>query len=341
MYPLNNSRPTLFNPPPSTKPGGTHSPHTSSGSHSGFNPPPSTKPGGTEAPQIHTRPVQPVSIHRPARSRAERADQAAPAPSDTGFQSTAQHEAGRNRLRVTASRYCPGFNPPPSTKPGGTEEGEPLLRVALVSIHRPARSRAERVRFSTGCPPSWRFNPPPSTKPGGTAYPLRSSSRVRCFNPPPSTKPGGTRRCSRRGTSCASFNPPPSTKPGGTHGRTRRGRGPIVSIHRPARSRAERRGGLRFTASRRFQSTAQHEAGRNKLQTGERDAYPPLFQSTAQHEAGRNAAAQARGQAQGVSIHRPARSRAELRGVSAGEVYPVSIHRPARSRAELVFEGER
>ncbi len=157
-----------FNPPPSTKPGGTCSRGASADSDGGFNPPPSTKPGGTaqELKPDWAWWFQSTAQHEAGRNPAPLSRGACfggfnPPPStkpggtgsfteltlaEAKFQSTAQHEAGRNR---SAGRSCwkpTSFNPPPSTKPGGTVLGRVVCMGGRVSIHRPARSRAEPDR---------------------------------------------------------------------------------------------------------------------------------------------------------------------------------------------------
>ncbi len=109
-----------------------------------FNPPPSAQPGGTDVLglELEVRGFQstaqrtagrngaggfglrlelPVSIHRPAHSRAE-------------------------QQSIFSTQSNGGFNPPLSAQPGGTPSGQTMRLVNYVSIHRPAHSRAERKR---------------------------------------------------------------------------------------------------------------------------------------------------------------------------------------------------
>ena len=252
-----------------------------------------------------------VSIHRPARGRAEHAT-GGESEGEQRFQSTAQHAAGRNLSRMSRLRVSNSFNPPPSTRPGGTVALAVYLPNSSVSIHRPARGRAER-------PSTWDFfaalafqstaqhaaGRNPSFAPGwgrshvsihrparGRAEPCgRASLRPPlCFNPPPSTRPGGTVTNRRESRNTPGFNPPPSTRPGGTSvfppqaPDTR-----PVSIHRPARGRAEHAGGPGCALRR-------------------------------------------------VSIHRPARGRAEQFVVQAraGRLPAISLREP---RAEVQLSG--
>ena len=84
----------------------------------------------------------------------------------------------------------------------------------------------------------------------------------------------------------------------------------MVSIHRPAQSRAEPPRPCSGECPRWFQSTAQHRAGRNGVWA--RSSTPASsFQSTAQHRAGRNGGQLPEAPVGSVSIHRPAQSRAE------------------------------
>ncbi len=111
-------------------------------------------------------------------------------------------------------------------------------------------------------------------------------------------------------TSC--FNPPPSAQPGGTLDLSAGSFLPMVSIHRPAHSRAEQRPN---PSSEQNQRVSIHRPAHSRAEriVAHREAGLGEFQSTAQRTAGRNAAeADALGAAF-VSIHRPAHSRAERR----------------------------
>ncbi len=177
------------------------------------------------------------------------------------FQSTAQRTAGRN---------------------AGAGVGECF---DVVSIHRPAHSRAEPRPAPLPEPPGG-FNPPPSAQPGGTGFTV-CPRQILSFNPPPSAQPGGTQARTAAPTTTRRFNPPPSAQPGGTAQRHAVHLVNRVSIHRPAHSRAERAVDAQVQGDGGFQSTAQRTAGRNGEMRGG-VAGSEVFQSTAQRTAGRN-----------------------------------------------------
>ncbi len=150
------------------------------------------------------------------------------------FQSIAQRTAGRNPVTLWWSLPATScFNPPPSAQPGGTLDLSAGSFLPMVSIHRPAHSRAEQ-------------RPNPSSE---------QNQRVSIHRPAHSRaerivahreaglgefQSTAQRTAGRNGSMLAAcFNPPPSAQPGGTGRR----RGPAhpdpVSIHRPAHSRAE------------------------------------------------------------------------------------------------------